>query len=199
MESKYDSRMDTINHIDTVRRFMARVQSNIVDRMIKHDYSKLGTPEKEIFDEFTPKLAKSTYGSVEYKSFLSAMKPALDNHYRLNSHHPEHFDIWVCPICKSTFNSEEAPEATVYEEKPRFCPKCCPQGSLFEATLEHRGITGMSLIDVLEMLIDWKAATLRHNNGDILKSIEINQKRFGYSDDLKKILLNTVKELDFTP
>ena len=40
-----------------------------------------------------------------------------------------------------------------------------------------------------------EAATLRHNDGDILKSIEINQKRFGYSDDLKAILLNTVKEL----
>lgn len=191
----YDSRMDTIEHINTVRRFMANVQDNIVHRMIRHDHSKLCSPEKEIFDEFTPKLKNSTYGSEEYKKFLEQMKIGIDHHYKMNSHHPEHFDIWDCPICKSRFTAEEAPEAKVYDSHPRFCPKCCPQGSLFEATLEQRGILGMSLLDVLEMLIDWKAATLRHADGDIIKSIELNQRRFGYSDDLKSILLNTIKEL----
>ena len=42
------------------------------------------------------------------------------------------------------------------------------------------------------MICDWKASSERHENGDIYKSIEINQKRFGYSDDLKSILKNTV-------
>ena len=32
---------------------------------------------------------------------------------------------------------------------------------------------------------------MRHNDGDIMKSIEINQERFGYSDDLKQLLINT--------
>ena len=50
----------------------------------------------------------------------------------------------------------------------------------------------MNLIDVLEMICDWKASSEHHENGDIYKSIEINQKRFGYSDDLKSILKNTV-------
>lgn len=64
---------------------------------------------------------------------------------------------------------------------------------------EHfeNGIKGMSLVDLVEMLCDWKAATMRHDNGDILKSIEINQERFGYSDELKQILLNTVELLEF--
>lgn len=56
-------------------------------------------------------------------------------------------------------------------------------------------LRGMSLLDVIEMLIDWKAATERHANGSILKSIEINQSRFRYSDDLKRIFLNTVEEM----
>ena len=58
---------------------------------------------------------------------------------------------------------------------------------------EHfgNGIKGMSLIDLIEMLCDWKAAGLRHNDGDILKSIEMNQERFGYSDDLKAVMVNT--------
>ena len=55
------------------------------------------------------------------------------------------------------------------------------------------GLHDMTLVDIVEMLCDWKAATLRHNNGDIYKSIEQNQKRFGYSDELKQIFINTVK------
>jgi len=58
------------------------------------------------------------------------------------------------------------------------------------------GIRGMNLLDVLEMFCDWKAATLRHANGDIRKSIELNQERFGYSDELKQIFHNTVDWLD---
>jgi len=56
------------------------------------------------------------------------------------------------------------------------------------------GIKDMTLVDLIEMIADWKAASERHNDGDIYKSIEFNQKRFGYSDDLKLILKNTVRE-----
>jgi len=58
---------------------------------------------------------------------------------------------------------------------------------------EHfkHGILGMTLVDLIEMLCDWKAASLRHDDGNIFKSIEINKKRFGYSDELKEILENT--------
>jgi hypothetical protein len=53
------------------------------------------------------------------------------------------------------------------------------------------GIKGMNLIDLIEMICDWKAASLRHNDGDLMRSIEIGQERFGYSDELKRILVNT--------
>lgn len=58
---------------------------------------------------------------------------------------------------------------------------------------EHfeNGIRGMNLIDLLEMICDWKASSERHADGNIFNSIELNQKRFGYSDDLKEILKNT--------
>jgi len=63
---------------------------------------------------------------------------------------------------------------------------------------EHfaNGIVGMSLLDLLEMLCDWKAASLRHLDGDILQSIELNQARYHYSDELKSFLINTIKEMD---
>jgi len=54
------------------------------------------------------------------------------------------------------------------------------------------GLHDMNLIEIIEMLCDWRAATERHANGDIRKSIEINQKRYGYSDELKSMLLTTV-------
>jgi hypothetical protein len=54
------------------------------------------------------------------------------------------------------------------------------------------GVDGMTLLDVVEMLCDWKAATLRHNDGDIRKSLEINTHRFNLSPQLARILRNTV-------
>jgi Family of unknown function (DUF5662) len=146
----YDSRVSTYEHIKVVSGYIHEVVINLLNRARVHDDSKLVSPEVEVFDEFTPKLKDSTYGSVEYERFLKEMKVALDHHYANNSHHPEH-------------------------KKER--------------------IKGMSLLDIVEMLVDWKAATLRHADGDLLKSIEINQKRFGYTDELKMILINTVKEL----
>jgi hypothetical protein len=58
------------------------------------------------------------------------------------------------------------------------------------------GIDGMSLFDLIEMLMDWKAASERHPGGtDILRSVEISSDRFSISEQLKKILLNTVREI----
>jgi len=41
------------------------------------------------------------------------------------------------------------------------------------------------------MLCDWKAASERHVDGNFERSIEINRKRFGMSDELTAIFHNT--------
>lgn len=146
-----DSRPATQDHIDEVRGLLMRVTRDLFERADRHDASKLTSPEVEIFDEFTPKLAGSTYGSDEYKGFLAAMKVGLDHHYAANDHHPEHF---------------------------------------------AGGIGDMNLVQVVEMLCDWLAACKRHKDGSIRRSIEQNQQRFGYSDELKRILLNTLPLLE---
>ena len=150
METKYDSTVDTLLHIKRVNELMLTVSAELLRRAAIHDNSKLVSPEKEIFDEMTPKLAGSTYGSDEYKQFLSDLKPALDNHYAKNSHHPEHYT---------------------------------------------NGIDGMNLFDLIELFIDWKAASERHKDGNILKSIEINKTRFNMSDQLVSIFKNTVDKM----
>ena len=60
---------------------------------------------------------------------------------------------------------------------------------------EH-GINDMNLLDLVEMFCDWKAATLRQKDGNILKSISINAERFGIDEQLTQILMNTAKTFD---
>ena len=142
-----DQRFKTMRHIETVRNLLGEVIRELLSRAELHDQSKLQSPEREMFDEWTEKLRGVTYGSDEYKAMLAEMsKTALKHHYEHNRHHPQH---------------------------------------------HPNGIKDMNLIDVVEMFFDWYAATKRHNDGDIYKSIEINQKRDGYSDELKQILKNT--------
>lgn len=150
-ETQYDSRADTMAHINRVQTLIAEAMDNLAVRAADHDLSKLAEPEKSTFDACTLKLKAMAYGSAEYKAALAELKPALDHHYAANSHHPEHF---------------------------------------------ANGVDGMSLFDVLEMLLDWKAATERmQGGGDIRRSLEINRERFKLSPQLENILANTVREM----
>lgn len=148
LQKDYDSSKDTLLHIERVSKLLHCAISDFVERASSHDASKLKSPEKEIFDQYTPLLKSITYGSEEYKKYLSELSVALDHHYKNNSHHPEHY---------------------------------------------VRGLHGMNLFDLLEMLIDWKAATERHADGCIEKSLEINKERFKMSEQLFCILKNTVE------
>ena len=145
-----DQRSETLTHIKQVASFINKIVLNLNIRAFDHDQSKLESPEREIFDEYTPKLKDTTYGSDKYNGYLKEMKVALDHHYKQNRHHPEHHE---------------------------------------------NGVKDMNLIDLIEMLCDWKAATMRHADGDIMKSIEHNQKRFGYSNELASIFKNTIRDL----
>lgn len=188
---------ETLKHIRRVQGLLGDLACNLVRRAELHDASKLESPEAEVFEEFTGKLRDTTYGSEKYKGLLAAMKPALDHHYAENSHHPEHYR-WHCPVCQLQIGKadwEDAPQGP-NDSGVRYCPQCCRYGMLYESELMDKpelGIRGMNLIDIVEMLADWKAATERHADGDLLKSIELNQKRFGYTDELKTILTNTAR------
>lgn len=149
--SEQDCIDDTMRHINLVRKYIHTMMNQLSQRSIHHDESKLESPELEIFTEFTPKLKTSTYGSEEYKGFLTEMKVGLDHHYANNTHHPEYWE---------------------------------------------NGVSGMDLIDVIEMFADWKAASMRHDDGDINKSIAINKTRFNMSDELTQIFKNTVKYVE---
>jgi hypothetical protein len=150
-----------------VRDYLAEVRQNLFRRALAHDLSKLDTPEVEVFDEFTPKLAEIAYGTPEYEACRQAMGVALEHHYAHNAHHPEH---------------------------------------------HAGGIYSMTLLDLIEMLVDWKAASERHKkrpptpaapgrpdapkyDSNIHRSIDLNRERFGYDDNLASILHATAAEL----
>jgi hypothetical protein len=59
------------------------------------------------------------------------------------------------------------------------------------------GIRGMCLLDLIEMLADWKASSHRNKSCDLQKSLQIQKERFGISDDLTQILENTLKKMDW--
>jgi hypothetical protein len=71
---------------------------------------------------------------------------------------------------------------------------------------EHwpNGVQDMSLLSLLEMLCDWRAAServkQRTDDPEKVQTFEAglayNQERFGYSDELAGILLNTARELE---
>lgn len=62
---------------------------------------------------------------------------------------------------------------------------------------EHfeNGINGMSLLDLVEMFCDWRAAGERHQNGSLSQSLRVNRDRFGIGPQLYGILVNTAVEL----
>jgi len=147
----YDSTADTLRHAARVAELIAPLAAELVARGIAHDRSKTQDPELAVFNEYTPKLKDSTYGSDEYKGFLAGMGAGLTHHYAANRHHPEHFT---------------------------------------------RGVDGMTLVDLLEMLADWKAASGRHADGDLRRSLAVQRDRFGLSDQLVQILTNTAAYYD---
>lgn len=163
----YDSREDTLTHIDRVRYHLYLVRRNLERREQWHDRSKLIDPEKAVFDVVTPKLRGLTYGSDEYKASLAEMGEALNHHYRYNSHHPEHYAM----TCDGVPNPDELQQGAA--------------------------IARMSLLDIIEMLCDWKAATERHADGDFHKSLLHNKTRFGIGEQLFSVLVETSHELGF--
>ena len=98
------------------------------------------------------------------------------------------------PLLKGTdYNSEEyksymkqmRPALSHHYYKNRHHPEHFPEGW-----------KGMNLIDLIEMVCDWRASSERHANGNFYKSLEENEKRFKMPKYLIQLLRNTVEYLE---
>ncbi|KAI4445224.1 hypothetical protein C823_007731 [Eubacterium plexicaudatum ASF492] len=65
-----ECQVETIKHIENVRKYIRSFSDKLITRGVEHDRLKLESPEVEIFTEYTPKLAESTYSSETYNEFL---------------------------------------------------------------------------------------------------------------------------------
>jgi Family of unknown function (DUF5662) len=101
------------------------------------------------------------------------------------------FDEFSSKLKNSTYNSEE------YKQFLRDMPALKHHYENNRHHPEHfeDGINGMNLIDILEMLADWKAAGERHADGDMAESLVQQRTRFGISEQLLRIFENTVSEM----
>lgn len=113
-------------------------------------------------------------------------------HDASKTHPPELevFDVYTPKLKHSTYGSEEY-KGFLAEMKP----------ALDHHYAENRhhpehfedGVVGMTLVDLIEMLADWKAATERHADGSLPWSLHVNQERFQIDWQLYAILENTAR------
>lgn len=128
----------------------------------------------------------------------------LEMSHRLNEravHHdrskfePDEFETFAreTPCLKDlTYNSPEykaaigrlGPALEHHYARNRHHPECF-----------KNGILGMNLLDLLEMLADWKAAGERHANGDLQESLRKNRDRFDIPPALANALAQTAWDL----
>lgn len=106
------------------------------------------------------------------------------------------FSSNIAILNKITYGTEEYQKVLEYLK-----PALIHHYAVSRHHVEHfeNGIQGMNLIDIMEMFVDWFCASKRasqHQTGSIQRSIDINQKRFNYSDDLRKIFENTIEILE---
>jgi hypothetical protein len=168
-----DVMRETLAHVRRVGNLMLDVVERLQRAAMRHDDSKFSAAEFDTFAAETPGLRSLTYGSAEYKAALDRLGPALQHHYQANSHHPEHFGLHICAQCGSDDRTEP-----------------CTCGGPRTADMSR-----MDLLQLIELLADWKAATERHADGSLPRSIVGNAKRFGYDDRFACLLARTAANL----
>jgi hypothetical protein len=61
------------------------------------------------------------------------------------------------------------------------------------------GIGEMSMVALLELMLDWCAASSQGKDGCIFKSIKMNKERFKYGDEIENLMINTARYLGYEP
>lgn len=100
------------------------------------------------------------------------------------------YDLLTPRLKGSTYGSDEY-RANLREMKPAIDHHYANNSHHPEHYPE--GIAGMDLLDLVEMLCDWRAASMRHADGDMFASMHINRDRFKIDPQLFAILCNTAR------
>ena len=163
----YDSAADTTAHVARVAALLRDVRGNLAARAASHEESKLSPPEKDGFDLIGERQRGITYGSKEYFAQFAGetVQESIRLHYAHNRHHPEHWAMGDDGVVDK------------------------------DAVADGTAVARMSLLDLIEMVADWRAASERHADGSIAASVAHNTARFGLSPQLSAIVRNTIDEM----
>jgi len=150
LTNEFDFICDTLLHISEVQENLERIATELRQRGLAHDRTKLQELEFDAFVSTRDRFKKTNYGTPEYQVLIDEVKPAVDHHYQNNRHH------------------------TGFHET---------------------GIGDMNLIDVIEMICDWRAAARRSPDKAFKDTLDYAYKKYNISEQFGVIILNTLKDL----
>ncbi len=219
MKKIYDSSKDTMEHIITVGNYIDIIVDEIrkykkvditdnINKMTLIDFLILLQKGEELY--IKNKLLENVYSNSrdyklkeKYRSQEVLCKLYIDelldrkvNHDKTKLEYPEKqsFDNSNYKLNQISYGSEDYLKSlfelrqalTHHYRYNRHHP-------------EHfgNGIYGMNIMDLLEMICDWKASSQRQNDGDIFDGIEKQKQRFNYDNKMVKILSNTAEKYFF--
>lgn len=113
----------------------------------------------------------------------------LHDRSKLGPHEKPIFDR-ITPLLKELTYGSEAYKANLKLLGPALSHHYVVNSHHPEHYLD--GVAGMNLLDLVEMFCDWRAATMRHHDGSLAKSVEINIERFKIEPMLAQILRNSI-------
>jgi rubrerythrin len=160
-----------IRHRDMVRANIQNMIQDLERRALNHDLSKLAGDECEGFVRINKAAREHPYGSKEYKDSMESEKGptgCIGLHYSRNSHHPEYHakTHWECGGCHRA--TEEEPQES--------CPVCG-----YSFSCKHEDLSGMGFLDIIEMVLDWKAAADTYGKSTLRGGLVHQRERFKFS------------------
>lgn len=238
-ETNMDSTPDTLAHrqmvVDYATDFCSRLMDmaekngsvladyaadfcdDTMKRAERHDESKLHAPEKERFDYVGTHqhLGKCKYGSDEYKKSLEYLGPALQHHYEVNDHHPEHFENGVDGMnlmqlvelfCDWDAACHRNKDGNIYQSleknKERFTLAedlysiLKTTADIFEGKTENVSETDMDLCGLVLVWLDCLAGHGGKTDAGLYEELVTISGSHKFSDQINHIVLNTATALD---
>ena len=138
---------ETLEHILKVSNNINKIIKQLIDRIEKHDKSRLQQEELKEYSDLLIKLKTSDITSEAYQKLLVDYNYIIKLHEKRNRHHPE---------------------------------------------FHYKGIAGMNLIDILEMLADWVAV---HPKQTLWKELPVLKEKYQLDDQLFSIIKNTLLDM----
>ena len=215
MKKLFDSSKDTMEHIIRVGNYLDTIIEDLRDyKKIElidniNDITVVDLLYLLLYGEELPfrnKLLNSIYNNSKgylydensyitqdmlFKKYLNELLDRKANHDKTKLEYPEkqEFDKYNQKLKELTYGSDEYNQ-NLYILRNALCHH-------YRYNRHHpehfgNGIYGMTIMDLTEMICDWKASSERQINGDIYDGIEKSSQRFNYDKRMVRVLSNTV-------